>query len=77
MEFRFINTGSNNNSIKSISTTICVCYMLSLCYISMYLQVSAVKSSLSGVDQPPAILSATAKQNGLNQEVPQMSDPAG
>lgn len=51
--------------------------MLSLCYISIYLQVSAVKASLSGVDQPPAVLSAAAKQNGPNQEVPQMSDPAG
>lgn len=33
--FSFINTGSNNNSIKSISTTICVCYML------LYLDISA------------------------------------
>lgn len=50
--------------------------MLSLCYILMYLQVSGVKASLSGPDQPPATPSA-AKQNVPNQEAPQTSDAAG
>lgn len=51
--------------------------MLSLCYIVIYLQVSGVKASLSGPDQPPATPSAAAKQNAPNQEAPQMSDAAG
>lgn len=59
-----------------VSTTIHVCFMLSLCYILMYLQVSGVKASLSGPDQPPATPSA-AKQNVPNQEAPQTSDAAG
>lgn len=51
--------------------------MFSLCYVLMYLQISGVKASLSGPDQPPETPSAAAKQNAPNQDATQTADAAG
>lgn len=54
-----------------------MCVTCCLCYILIYLQVSGVKASPLGPDQPPATPSAAAKQNVPNLQAPQTSDAAG